>query len=509
MEAAKGKDASDHLAAGFGLDQFRPSGPGTPRVSADERNETNEKSLGDPPPVADPAMYRGILGEITAEAAPTTEADPPGIYASLQAGAGVLAGGKPYVQIGNLRHPLLIWALLIGRTGSGRKGEATGVSEVFLRRAAVSTFDKILVAGLSSGEGLIEQIRDDGPRGGDRRLLVTETEFSSVMARSQRDGNTLAAVSRQAWEGRALSVMNRKQLKASSSHIAVIGHVAPREFRSRMADTDLAGGTYNRYLPVYVERSKLLAIPEPVGEPVLARLGARLGDAIARAGDTGRIQLGRDARSLWEDELYPEFADLDDAGELSWSEFTRRAAPYSLRLAGLHAALDGRDLISKDDLAAAGAQVRYSVASAKYALSGIHRDPRLNRLTRAVTEAGQAGLTRTQVSALFSRNLTAAALDDLLGKLAADDGYEVIRPETGGRGRRPTPTAGFLSFNSFLSSRERTRDARYGNHRPCAAGRQGRRAPARRARPSRGGRAHRLLPPARMRPPGAARRGAR
>ena len=85
------------------------------------------------------------------------------------------------------------------------------------------------------------------------------------MARSRREGNTLAAISRQAWEGRALSVMNRKQLKASASHIAIIGHVA-RGSSVRLADAEMAGGTYNRYLPFYVERGKLLAVPEPVAE---------------------------------------------------------------------------------------------------------------------------------------------------------------------------------------------------------------------------------------------------
>ena len=129
-----------------------------------EKSEKSEKRVSVPPPVADPAMYRGILADITEAAVPTTEADPPGIYASLQAGTGVLAGPGPYVRIGNVRHPLLIWPLLVGRTGSGRKGEATTTSEVFLYRAKVSTFPGLAVAGLSSGEGLIEQIRDDGPR---------------------------------------------------------------------------------------------------------------------------------------------------------------------------------------------------------------------------------------------------------------------------------------------------------------------------------------------------------
>jgi hypothetical protein len=377
-------------------------------------------------------MYRGILADITEVAELTTEADPPGIYASLQAGAGVLAGPKPYVQIGNVHHPLLIWPLLMGRTGSGRKGEATTVAEVFLRQAKVSTFPGVSVAGLSSGEGLIEQIRDDGPRADDQRLLVTETEFSSVMARSRREGNTLAAISRQAWEGRALSVMNRKQLKASRSHIAIVGHVAPREFRDRLADTEMAGGTYNRYLPVYVERGKLLAVPEPVTGPDLTHLGARLSDAIDAAGAITRIQLDHAAIGLWTDELYPEFADLDDGEDLAWSEFTRRAAPYCLRIAGLSAALDGRAMIGKDDLIAASAQIRYSIASARYVLDGVHRDPRKERLVRAIDAAGQTGLTRTAISGLFSRKLAASALDELLTRLT-DDGYEVIRTETGGR----------------------------------------------------------------------------
>ncbi len=378
-------------------------------------------------------MYRGILADITEVAKVTTEADPPGIYASLQAGTGVLAGAKPYVRIGNVHHPLLIWPLLIGRTGSGRKGEATTIAEVFLRRAKVSTFPGLAVAGLSSGEGLIEQIRDDGPRADDPRLLVTETEFSSVMARSRREGNTLASISRQAWEGRPLSVMNRKQLKASASHVAIIGHVAPREFRDRLADTDLAGGTYNRYLPVYVERGKLLAVPEPVAEPDLARLASRLADAVDEASTVTCIQLGHAAISLWTDELYPEFADLDDGDDLAWSEFTRRAAPYCLRIAGLHAALDSRALIGKDDLIAASAQIRYSVASARYVLDGVHRDPREDRLVRAIDAAGQAGLTRTDISGLFSRKLAARVLDELLNRLMDGGSFEAIDVQSGGR----------------------------------------------------------------------------
>ena len=163
--------------------------------------------------------------------------------------------------------------------------------------------------------------------------------------------------------------------------------------------------------------------------------------AIDAAAGAGCIQLGRDATSLWTGELYPEFTGADDDDDRAFSEFTRRAAPYCLRIAGLYAALDGRALIGKDDLAAAGALVRYSLASARYVLGSAHRDPRMDRLTREITAAGQAGLTRTAISALFSRKLSGDVLDQLLDELLDSGWCEVIEAQTGGRAatvyRRP------------------------------------------------------------------------
>lgn len=395
----------------------------------EERSKSSRPGI----PAADPVMYAGLLGEITAAAAPTTEADPVGIFASLLAGVGAFIGPGPYVRVGNTRHPLLIWPLLLGRTGSGRKGEATGTAELFLRRAAPDSADRRTVSGLSSGEGLIERIRDsDDPESIDKRLLVVETEFTSVLARSKREGSTLAAVQRQAWEGRALSVLNRKQLKASASHIAIIGHITPQEFRLRLAEADMTGGTYNRYLPLFVERSRRLPIPRGVDEPAIQDLSTDLAKAIDAARGVGALQLGAGASRVWTGELYDELTEGDDDDQAE-AEFTRRAAPYCLRLAGLLAALEGRSLIGADDLAAAAAMVRYSIATARYVLDRQARNPRLDRIRREIDAAGPDGLSRTQVSALFSRNLTKEVLETLLVELTSDGAYEVSRTATKGR----------------------------------------------------------------------------
>jgi hypothetical protein len=298
-------------------------------AAANTRRQRTDKTPGlpAPPPSADPAMFRGILGDLAHAADPTTEADPAGVLASLLAGAGAAAGPKPHVQVGNTRHPLLIWPLLFGRTGSGRKGEATDTAEMFLR-AAVWDWADISVTGLSSGEGLIERIRDpqsEEDDGGtmDKRLCVTETEFSTVMARAKREGSTLGTVLRQAWDARTLAVLTRVAYKASMPHVAIIGHIPPKEFRMRLAESDMVGGSYNRFLPVYVERSKKLPIPQGIPEPLLGAEATRLRQAIGAASDLGRIHLGEHATRLWSADLYDEFTAAGDDDQ-AWTEFTRR-----------------------------------------------------------------------------------------------------------------------------------------------------------------------------------------
>lgn len=389
-----------------------------------------------PAPVVEPAVFHGVLGDIcqTVNAGEHTEADPIGVLVTLMAGSGVVLGRTPHVQIASTRHPLLIWPLLFGSTGAGRKGESYGTARLFLDE--VPDFHYRAASGLSSGEGLIEYIRDpedENDTGGrdDKRLLVAEPEFSTVMARAKREGSTLSAVLRQAWDGGPLSVLNRKALRASSSHVAIVGHITPREFRARLAESEMSGGTYNRFLPIYVDRSKRLPLPEPLDGAVIQRLGLRLSKALHAAWSTERITLSQAARKLWSDRLYDEFTDSDEEDQI-WTEFTRRTAPYCLRVAGLHAVLDGRDEITETDLAAAGCLIRYAIATARYVLDRQARDPRLDRIRRAVGGSVD-GLSRTEISGLFSRNLPKPALDLLLDELVSTDRYERIEVRTGGR----------------------------------------------------------------------------
>ncbi len=390
------------------------------------------------PPSVDPAVYHGILGEIALAAAPGTEGDPVGILATLMWGAGVLVGAGPHVTIANTEHPLLIWPMLFGRSGSGRKGEAHDAARVVLRQAS-AVYDDLLERGLSSGEGLIERIRDPDPNndkdmGGttEKRLLVEETEFRTVMARARRDGNSLAGIMRQAWEGRALTSLTRTKLSAKTSHIGIIGHVTPKEFRARLDDGEMAGGTYNRFLPVYVERTGKIPLPAGMPRAEVERLGSNLRSGITAASKLTDIGLDDDASKLWCDEVYDELTASDDE-DRPWTEFTRRAAPYCRRIAALHAALGGRIRANKLDLVAAAATVRYALASAEYVMDRSVRDPRVDRLRRALDGAGRRGLSQSEVSALFSRKLDKDTLAGLVRALLETNSYERYDLATSGR----------------------------------------------------------------------------
>ncbi|NRQ30681.1 DUF3987 domain-containing protein [Nonomuraea sp. NN258] len=388
------------------------------------------------PPVADRTMFYGILGELVDAADPSTEADPVGVLASALAACGALIGTNPFAQVGNTRHPLLIWPLLFGRTGSGRKGQATDTAEIFMHETGLGYGD-ICATGLSSGEGLIDRIRDPDSQedtGGtmDKRLVVVEPEFATVMARAKREGSSLGTILRQAWDGRTLAVLTRSAYRATNPHAAIIGHITPKEFRLRLAESDMAGGSYNRFLPVYVERSKRLPIPEGVDRDVLAEIGGKLNKGILAAGQVRRIAFDPGAQALWAGTLYDEFTAADDE-DYAWTEFTRRSAPYCLRIAGLYAALEGRDRISADHLTAAAALIRYSIASAVFVLDKSMRNPKLDRLRRHLDQAGDAGLTRSEVSALFSRNVPKQALDEMLAALVVSGQYAKVTTPTGGR----------------------------------------------------------------------------
>ncbi len=399
------------------------------------------------PPV-DPAVFDCFLGSIATELEPYTEADPVGVMASLLGAAGVHIGPDAHLPIGMERHPLVVWPMLIGATGSGRKGTAWGAAKLLLTTADPGFVAANVHSGLSSGEGLAAVFAVDPDTNGDQaggrkakarllpdgdcRLLAYEPEWASVMARMKREGNTLSATLRAAWEGGNLSTLNVDARVARRGHVGILAHITPGEFKAKVSSSDLAGGTYNRFLPIAVGQTKFLAAPAPPEPALLAHLGADLAHRLQQAGQQGALGFGPDARDLWA-ALYLEFGTLPEHNE-RLTEFTSRAAPHCLRVAALYAALDGTAHINARHLTAAAALIRYSLASAAAVLQPGRE---LAELAAWITAAGEHGRTRTDITSGYFKGKPPADMAAMLDRIVESGQVTVTeRPRADGKGGR-------------------------------------------------------------------------
>jgi hypothetical protein len=405
--------------------------------SSNGRGPTGGESVPWPEPMAAAAFY-GIAGEAVRAIAPHTEADPAALLLNFLVAAGSAIGRGAWAQVGATRHHLALYSALVGETAKARKGTSWDpVRELFARVDPVWAEDHV-VSGLSSGEGIIWAVRDPierkvkgetvtEPGVEDKRLLVVEGEFASLLAVMGREGNTLSPVIRLAWDHGALRTLTKNSpARATGAHISILGHVTRHELLRHLNDTEMANGFANRFLWACTRRARVL--PEGGGPPRFGDLVPRLHSLLDRARGLGEIARDEEARAAWAD-IYP---DLSEGRPGLFGAVTARAEAQALRLQALYATLDGTDTISREHLAAAMAVWDYCDASARYIFGDALGDPVADQIMEAV-RGEPGGLTRTEISNLFGRNMQAARLTVALNTLQEQGKVAQGQRETGGR----------------------------------------------------------------------------
>src|SRR5262249_10581321 len=157
-----------------------------------------------------------------------------------------------------------------------------------------------------------------------------ETEFGRTLTAMRREGNTLSAVTRAAWDAQTLEVLTRSKskLRASDAHVSMIGNVTPDELAATLSKgTEVVNGFANRFLFCCVRRSKLL--PHGGDPDALTPWTKPLADALGRAKGVGRVKRSPDADRLWEG----VYASLASARPGAFGRATERARPQVMRLA--------------------------------------------------------------------------------------------------------------------------------------------------------------------------------
>jgi hypothetical protein len=103
--------------------------------------------------------FHGLAGDVVLTLEPHTEADRAAILVQFLCAFGNVAGRQSYLQVEGDRHPPQIWPVLVGETAKGRKGTSWGRVKALFEQA-VPGWDSRVTSGLSSGEGVIWQVRD-------------------------------------------------------------------------------------------------------------------------------------------------------------------------------------------------------------------------------------------------------------------------------------------------------------------------------------------------------------
>lgn len=404
----------------------------------------------------DERAFHGLAGDYVRVVEPHSEADPAALLLTVLTMAGNAIGRGPHVQIEADRHTAQLYLLLVGDSARARKGVSRGRAEQLLRLADPDWADERIVEGMSTGEGLLERLRermpdddDEGdelpdPTVDDGRLLVVEPEYARVLRVIKRESNTLSAVLRSLWDRGTGGVLTRgRPIRVRGAHLSIVGHVTVEEFRREMDITDVYGGLLNRHLIVVVHRAAhRLPRGGSLADDELRNLGRQLERAVTVASARGQIGWTPSGLAAWE-AAYLGPLDVERAGVLGAA--LARAEAQTLRLALLYALLDGVSAIDEVHVEAALAVWRYCERSAVVVFGDRTGDKVADRALDAIRGAGEQGLRRDDLRRhVFQRHVSADRLDQAISLLMTTEIVLDIREQTAGRPATRYVAAEFL-----------------------------------------------------------------
>ena len=394
--------------------------------------------------------FHGLAGEFVRLVEPHTESDPVALLGQFLCGVGNMIGRGAYCVAEADRHHANLDMVNVGATAKGRKGVSLGHVRRTLEMVD-SKWGALIKSGLSSGEGLIWQVRNpiikivpkkDRSTGetnyveeivdsgvDDKRLLVVESEFATVLRQLSREGNILSSVIRDSWDRGDLSTLPKNSpAKASGAHISIIGHITQDELRRYLDRTEAGNGFGNRFLWFCVRRSKCLPEGGRINEVDFAPFLKRLGAVVDFAQNAGEVTRDPEARELWAQ----VYRDLSEGKPGMVGALTSRAEAQVLRLSMIYALLDCECFVRVPHLLAALAVWDYCDASVRYIFGQSLGAPAADAILEAL-KAAPSGLTRTEINNLFGRNLSADRLQAAIGALVRLGLIRIDKSETGGR----------------------------------------------------------------------------
>jgi len=403
------------------------------------------------PQLSSNAFY-GLAGEIVRVIEPHSESDPVALLTQFFAAFGNAVGRGPYFVAEADQHFTNLNLCIVGETAKAKKGTSWGHILRIFKIIDESWVKNCIHSGLSSGEGLVWAIRDEikklesikkggkiidyqeaivDPGVSDKRLLAVESEFASVLQVLKRDGNTLSALIRNAWDSKDLKLLTKNSPATSTSpHISIIAHITSDELTRHLDSNEYGNGFANRFLWVCARRSKYLPNGGQLQEADLEPLMLRVMEVVDFSRSIKELRRDEKSGKLW-NEVYRKLSD-GKPGLLG--AVIARSEAQTMRLACLYALLDLSPVIRVEHLQAALALWSYSEQSAQF-IFGESAGNNVAETIRKALDSAPEGLSRTEISSgLFKRNIKSEIISRELNQLA-ESGFIFESTTTNGSGR--------------------------------------------------------------------------
>jgi hypothetical protein len=252
------------------------------------------------PAQPDPLAFSGLAGRLVKAIEPYSEADPIALLVQILVAFGSCIGRSAHFVVESSQHYFNMFAVLVGQSSKARKGSSWSRVRNLFSSIDSQWLERCVKGGLASGEGLIWSVRDpiqkkepmrergqvtgyqeieSDPGVSDKRLLFLEPEFASILKHMDRLGSILSTQIRQAWdEGDLRTVTKTSPAQATGAHISLVGHITLTEATRYLSATEQASGFANRFMWLFVKRSKLLPngakVPDEILSPLIDELRA-------------------------------------------------------------------------------------------------------------------------------------------------------------------------------------------------------------------------------------------
>jgi hypothetical protein len=423
-------------------DALIPTAKAEPSVHRHNRDTPTKRPADNfPAPMAEEAFH-GLAARVCSILEAQNETCSEAILGQVLVGFGNLVGKGPRTEEENYLNEFI---LVIGETATARKGTSLRTALNHLLHIE-PIWRRAVRACPPSGEGIVWHLRDprvikNKPDAGiaEKRALFRVEEYSRIMA-SIAKGGTLSQRLRECWDHHdpLENLTEIDPITATGTHISMIAHCTPHEFKETVRTSEVRNGFLNRFLVVAAKGVKAVPRPKPINWTAHPDIVNEMRDIVERFREPVKINFTRRAAMAW-DNWYIGYREQKENFTLAFSELVARCEPHVKRLAAIYAVLDNRRSIDEVHLNAAWAFWRYCSDSIQWAFPDTNENEitipvhspfaakRANKILGAL-QAHPEGMTRTQISDAVRHNYTEKQIEEALELLRESGSAVAIDP---------------------------------------------------------------------------------